>query len=243
MQEALPANATDDSTHEALAHQRYALLGSIATIIAHEFNNLMTPVLTRSQAALTYADVALMRKALDCTVTQTQRAMEICRRLLELANGQPSEPASVPVSAALGAVLTAAARPPEKDNIAFASQIDNGVAVRADPVLFEQLLLNLLVEARQGFRKGGQIELQARREGDHALIELRLSRCRFSAEQIERVVSPFLERPVHEYPADIDGVGHGLAAVRTIAHLHDASLQLRPADGGGCTFRLRWPAA
>jgi signal transduction histidine kinase len=242
MQDALPAKATDDPTHEALAHQRYALLGSIATIIAHEFNNLMTPVLTRSQAALTYADVALMRKALDCTVSQTQRAMEICRRLLELANCQPSEPTPVQVSGAVSAVLTAAARPPEKDNIAFASQIENGVAVRADPVLFEQMLLNLLVEARQGFRKGGQIQLRARPDGDHVLIEFRVSRCRFSAQQIEGVVNPFLQRPVHEHPADVDGVGHGLAAVRTIAHLHDATLQLLPVDGGGCTLRVRWPA-
>lgn len=227
---------------EALVHERYALLGSVASIVAHEFNNLMTPVLARSQAALTYDDARLTRKALECTVSQTQRAIDICRRLLELANCRPVEQTVVPVAAAVQAALTAAARPLEKDNIVCNVQVSNGICVRADAILFQQILLSFIQDARERLTSGGRLEISARPEGDCVRIEVSDSSSRFTPEQIERVVNPFLRSSVLERPADDANLGHPLNAVRTIAHLHEATIQA-VASESGCTFRLRWPAA
>ncbi len=229
---------------DEIAYQRYALLGSIASIMAHEFNNLMTPVLTRSEAALQFDDVGMMRKALECTVAQTQRAIEIGRRLMELANCQPAHEQAVRVGDAVRSALAVAARPFEKDGIAFRSEIDEDAIVRGDPILLEQLLLTLLHGARQNLSRGGRIELEVRREPEGVLIAVSHSASRFSPEQIEQVLNPFLCRDVREQPIDCNNLGFGIVAVRAIAQLHGASVEaVADQTCGGCTYRVHWPNA
>lgn len=242
MSNSLLRDVAQDGQGEQLAYQRYALLGAISGILVHEFNNLMTPVLTRSQAALAYDDVRMMRKALECTVSQTQRAMEIGRRLLELAACRPVRLEALPVAAAVEAALMAAARPFEKDNIELTLRIDEQVRVRADRILFEQAVLSLLQAAREHLQRGGRITLSARADGDQVLIELTQSATRFSRQEIRDVLNPFLQSDVRRVPFDAHSLGFSLSAVRTIAHLHRASVEAQGDETNGtCTIRLRWP--
>ena len=88
------AIAADDQRW--LAVQRQALLGAVAALIAHEFGNLMTPVLARSEHARGSDNVDDMRRALDCTVQHTERAMTITRRLLPASARNARWFASVP---------------------------------------------------------------------------------------------------------------------------------------------------
>src|SRR5271154_2188847 len=73
--------------------QRLATIGTIAAVIAHEFNNLLTPIVSYSQVALqsaesTHPDMDLLRKALSKAFVGSSKAGRICASMLGLARGE-----------------------------------------------------------------------------------------------------------------------------------------------------------
>src|SRR5437868_13433289 len=72
---------------------RLATIGTIAAVIAHEFNNLLTPIVSYSQYALQSAesdkpDMELVRKALSKSFQSSSKAGRICASMLALARGE-----------------------------------------------------------------------------------------------------------------------------------------------------------
>ncbi|MFO0838777.1 MAG: HAMP domain-containing sensor histidine kinase [Phycisphaerae bacterium] len=230
--------------HELLAHHRLALLGNMAAMISHEFNNLMTPVLARAQDALTHNDPAAGRKALERTVHQTQRATQIARQLLDLARGVSPDMSDCRVRDVVNEAIESAARPLDRDGIELVIEVPDEVRIRASALLAEQVLLNLIINARNAMKpRGGRLALRARRDGEHVLIDVRDNGQGIDPQRIEGVINPFLADDGEQRATDWQSVGLGLNVCRTIARSHGASLRAIANDGPGCTFQLRWPAA
>lgn len=227
---------------ELIAQQRQALLGAVAGMMAHEFNNLMTPVMFRTQDALARDDAAAMRKAVECTVRQTERAIAISRRLLEMAGESSAQMTSYPLDEAVENVTTALVRPLAKDGIEFASVVEPGLAIRAERVLFDQLLMNLMLNARAATAENrGKIRVSAARNDHVARIEVADNGRGIGKDRLINEIRPFLASdPVRE-PGDWRNIGLGLNVCRLIAHRHDARIDAESNADGGCTFRLFWP--
>lgn len=233
----------DQSQSELIAQQRQLILGSLSGIIAHEYNNLMTPVLARAQDAVTRDDVAAMRKALTVTVAQTQQALNFTRRLLEVARGEALGARSCRLSELVDAAVTAAVRPFERDGIELVVEVPDDVSVRAQPLLFVQALLNLLLNARAAMKgRRGKLSITACREDGSILIAVCDAGVGMSSETLDEVINPFLQAEGPGYPGAWGSIGLGLLACRTIAQQHGATLRAQSNDGPGCTFHLRWPA-
>src|SRR3954451_15586391 len=86
---------------QVMESQRLATIGTIAAVIAHEFNNLLTPIVSYSQFALTSAesdtpDLELIKKALAKSYQASTKAGRICQSMLGLARGE-STPGNVSV--------------------------------------------------------------------------------------------------------------------------------------------------
>ena len=147
--------------------QRLAAIGSIAAVIAHEFNNLLTPMVSYSQFALQSAegprpDMAIVRKALAKGFQASTKAGRICHSMLSLARGEPTPFGPVSVQTLVDETLNVMARDPHKDGIALRVQVTPGLAVHGDPVQLEQVLLNLLINARQAMLgRGGALTVRA----------------------------------------------------------------------------------
>ena len=146
--------------------QRLATIGTIAAVIAHEFNNLLTPIVSYSQYALQSAegekpDMELIRKALTKSFQSSSKAGRICTSMLGLARGE-SVSGEVRVQKLVDETLLVLARDPQKDGIALRVQVQPDLCVMADPVQLEQVLLNLLINARQAMLgRGGCITIKA----------------------------------------------------------------------------------
>src|SRR6204780_1852461 len=162
-----------DALREQLTEtQRLATIGTIAAVIAHEFNNLLTPIVSYSQYALASAtgdkpDMELIRKALDKSFHAASKAGRICNSMLGLAPGKIS------VQKLIDETLLILARDPQKDGIALRVQVQPDLAVEGDQVQLEQVLLNLLINARQAMLgRGGSLWIKA--AADEAATELRI---------------------------------------------------------------------
>jgi len=247
---AIPPPTEDLQAHiarlqdELMAQQRMALLGTMSAMAAHEFNNLMTPVVTRAQDALSRDDLPTMRKALDQALAHAQKAIAVTRHLLGLADAGEDAPRVCSVNAAVREAIDAVARPFDKDSIDLRVEVPADLRVRARPMLLEQLLLNLLLNAREAMKeRGGSLTIGARREGDDVVIDVGDRGIGISQQRLDEVVNPFLAADPSAQPGDWHSVGMGLNVCRTITHQHGARIQASADAGGGCTFQIRWPAA
>ena len=236
--------ANRDLQAELIACQRLALLGSLAAMVAHEFNNLLTPILARAEAALMGDDVAFMRKTLERAVVQSQRAMAVTRHLLDLAQDGDRPTGACSVARAVRDAIETMTRPLEKDGIELRVAVPDELHVRAREDLLCQLLLNLLLNAHRAMKDvPGPLTVSAMAKGDYVQIDVRDSGRGMTGDLLTNVINPFLARDPRSRPNDWQQVGLGLSVCRMIAHQHGATIEGLTNEDRGCTFRLRWPAA
>lgn len=225
--------------------QRQALLGNVAGMVAHEFNNLMTPVIPRAELALQKDNAAAVRQALEICVQKLDHFARVVDLIFGLARPERQvKTETCNLEEAAQRAIASSIRPFEKDGIEMRVDIPSDLHLRASRPLLEQILLNLLLNARQAMRdRRGHVKIAAKREADQAVIEVADSGVGIPAERLDQVVNPFLAADPMADPCDWHGVGLGLNVCRTIANRFDARLRAMRNEFGGCTFRLVWPLA
>lgn len=223
---------------------RLAMIGMMASMVAHEWNNLVTPVLARAEDALSRNDVDSMRHALERAITNIKKSVAVSKTMLSFASPVEEEIEPVGVAGAVREVLEAGIRPLDKDRIELKLDIGDDCLVRAHRVLFEQLLLNLVLNARQAMtERGGFLTISARRAGEMVRIDVRDTGVGMTPEILNTVINPLLNGRGDDSNA-WKSVGMGLSVCHTIAAQHSATISVQSNDDGrGCTFRLFWPAA
>lgn len=163
-----------DAVHER--SERLIALGTIAGLIAHEFNNLLTPVVSYSQMALDAPDDReLATKALQKALAGSERAAQIAEVILgfvrEGVDDFPTQGAgdsrstwngarsgrtpTASVRQALDNALLCMARSPERDGIRLEIDITPSVAAAIRPIALQHVLLNLILNAREAMCPGG----------------------------------------------------------------------------------------
>jgi signal transduction histidine kinase len=230
--------------------QRLAAIGTIAAEIAHEFNNLLTPLGGYAQLALRSAqsdkpDMEMIAKALGRCVQSAEKAGRICTSMLKLARGEESFE-RVDVQRLIDEVLNVLARDPRKDGIALRVQVAPGLAVWGDPIQLEQVLLNLLINARQAMLgKGGSITVRACAAdgGDQVRIHVIDTGPGIAPKHLSRIFEPFFTTKGTARKGEARGTGLGLAICRDIIQHHRGSIEVQSVVGKGTTFVLGLPVA
>ena len=227
---------------QLIAYQRLALLGSMASMVGHELNNLMTPLVVRSEVALQSSDPDEMRRALEKTLVNAQRAVQFSGRLLGLGRADSEPTATAVVATVVRQVLDAYARNSAPDPVEVRVQVPEELQIRGRSDLFFQVLLNLYLNARNALNAGrGVITISAARAGEMVRIEVRDNGKGIDAAKLRELVNPFLSVDPKNSPGDWHSVGLGLSVCRLIARAHGAALRAAANDGPGCTFELLWP--
>ncbi len=228
--------------------QRLATIGTIAAVIAHEFNNLLTPIISYSQFALTSAesetpDMELIRKALGKAFQSASKAGRICSSMLGLARGQ-SVFGEVSVQHLIDEVLMVLARDPQKDGIALRVQVQPDLLVHGDPVQLEQILLNLLINARQAMLgKGGSLTVRAAKveESNEVRIQVIDTGPGIPEKLLPKIFQPFFTTKGTARQGESRGTGLGLAICKEIVEHHKGRIDVQSEMGRGTTFTIYLP--
>jgi len=227
--------------------QRLATIGTIAAVIAHEFNNLLTPIVSYSQYALASAesaepDMALICKALSKSYQGSSKAGKICASMLALARGEASF-TKVFIQKLVDEVLLVLARDPRKDGIALRVQVQPELAVHGDPVQLEQVLLNLLINARQAMLgKGGSLTIKGFAEGEQVKIQVIDTGPGIPENLQAKIFEPFFTTKSTVRRGETKGTGLGLAICREIIEHHSGRIEVESHIGKGTTFTICLPA-
>jgi len=231
---------------QARQAQRLASLGTAAAMLAHESNNLMTPVVGYAKYALEHDDVEMMKKALRTALRQTSALTAMADRILGLAVNEAQSFESTSVLECVDEAVACLCRDLTKDGITLKREIDSGLKVWADPKQLMQVLFNLLINARQAMsERGGHITIRAAETTDERVaVEVHDTGCGIPAAQLDAVFEPFFTTKKNMRQENCrSGVGLGLTICKDIIDEHRGQLAVKSEVGTGTTFTITLPSS
>jgi two-component system sensor histidine kinase KdpD len=228
---------TEQARDAALRMQAEELRSSLLSTVSHD---LRTPlaIITGTATGLRDQATGEDREALDSIVDEASRLTKILENLLAITrveSGAAVKREWVPVEEIVGAALARTESVLAGRDVAI--HVGADLAVEVDPVLTEQVLLNLLENAAKHTPPGTPIEIRATREGEGVAIELSDRGPGLPPGPPDQVFSKFFRGP----DTRTAGAGLGLAVSRGIVLAHGGRIEALRRDGGGATFRIWLP--
>jgi two-component system, NtrC family, sensor kinase len=223
---------------------KLAALGTAACLVAHEFNNILTPMINYAELALKNEDdTALMRKALEKTVKHGNRAALIIQSMLGLVRDQDQQIKSVKLTPLVEECFQCLARDFQKDKINVRLEIPESLEVRVVPSQLQQVILNLIINARQAMlERGGTLAIKAQYPDDLEVeISVSDNGCGIPTEIIDRVFEPFFSTKSDGASDGQKGNGLGLSVCKNIIEAHNGNITVASVPGQQTTFTIRLP--
>lgn len=224
--------------------QILANMGNASYMIAHEINNLLTPLKSYAGLALKNPDdKALAKKVLEKTIQNCERASEIMESMLTLANGEKQQKKKVQLIALVEEIFSSLCRDFGKDGITVEIQIPRGLSVWAVPVQIQQVLMNLILNARDAMLSGGgMLAVRAVDKGDAVQIEVSDTGCGIKPTDLTNIFESFYTtKNDEESPSHNSGSGLGLAFCKKVIETHDGVISVESEPGSGSTFKISLP--
>jgi len=235
----------NEALKSQLGHlQHLANIGVVSYMIAHEINNLLTPVGTYAGLALNNPDDEdLAKKALEKAVRNCERASKITESMLALANGQEQQKKSCRLITLLEEVFGCLARDFGKDGITVDIRIPEDLEVWAVPVQLQQVLMNLILNARETMLQGGGIlTIKAMDNADTVAIEVRDTGEGIEPADLKGIFQPFFTtKRGDSSPSGRLGAGLGLAFCRRVIDAHHGAISVESRPAEGSTFKIALP--
>jgi two-component system OmpR family sensor kinase len=212
---------------------------------SHELKTPLTSINANAQMLARWGDrdENIRQESLETIARESASLAGMVAGMLTLARADsgeaiPKEPVSL---SALGAEAAAAALPrAEEKGLALAFHAEGQPLVLGDASLIRQLFSNLIDNAIK-FTEKGRIDVRVRSVGSQALIEVADTGPGIDPRDLALVFDRFY-RTDKSRSRTIAGTGLGLAIVRSIARVHDGSVEALARPGGGALFRASFPS-
>jgi signal transduction histidine kinase len=230
------------ATQERLIQaEQLAALGRLASGIAHEVKNHLSPFLLASMVAKKYAEDAEIQDAAELMMEAQQHILDLVNEVRDFARGSQSEHNPEPTD--LVAVVQAILRFVKCDKALARAHIEleaeAAPVVSLDPGRFRQVLINLLRNAADAAPEGqrAQIRVRVLEHGGAAWVDVIDNGRGIPAAIAGQVFDPFFSTKGDK------GLGLGLDISRKIIRRHGGELGFSSEPGRGTTFRIRLPVA
>jgi signal transduction histidine kinase len=224
--------------------QQLAVMGPAAAVIAHEFSNLLSPVLSYAQYALQEDDAELGKKALRITVQNARVLKAMSERILEVSAAGNTDARVVPLRQAIEGAVEGLCRDFAKDGITFRNEVPEELTVWADPLQLHQVFFNLLLNARDALAPGrsGRLTVGASIEGQTAVVDVRDTGPGIAPEMLGDLFDPFKTTKGEMREGRQRCGGLGLALCRDLVEENSGTIHVSSKPGEGTTFTIVLPA-
>ncbi len=227
---------------QLLQAEKLSSVGVLASSITHEFNNVLTTVINYAKMGLRHKDEATRDKALEKILAAGQRAAKITTGMLSYARSAPDRRDIHDLTHLVEDMLVLVEKDLQKHRISLVTELQAHPHAMVNPSQIQQLLLNLLINARQAMPQGGTLTLKVRENGTDQLAEICVSDtgCGIPSDVLPRIFDSFFSTK----QADADGQGGsglGLSLCKQIIEAHQGRIRVESRLGAGTTFTIKLP--
>jgi signal transduction histidine kinase len=225
--------------------QRLTALGELTGTTAHEFNNVLTTIINYAKMGLRHPDTATRDKALQKILEASTRAAKITASILGLARNRSAAMEPTDLSSLVDDTLLLLEREMNKYRISVEKHFEPVPPVMANGNQIQQILVNLLINARQAMPSGGRVILKLQLDADQQMVELtvRDTGCGIAPEHLRKIFDPFFTTKQGPDESGKGGTGLGLAHCRDLIEAHRGRIRVESALGKGTAFTIKLPLA
>ncbi|GMW02811.1 MAG: hypothetical protein AMXMBFR84_39470 [Candidatus Hydrogenedentota bacterium] len=237
---------------QLLQAQKMESVGRLAGGVAHDFNNMLGVILGHTEIALIntrkdnpiHHDLAEIQRA-------AQRSADLTRQLLAFARRQTVNPQPLDLNETVGGMLKMLGRLTGEAIELLWLPGPSLWRVKIDPSQVDQILTNLIINARDAVKGSGRVSIQTENAhvhesdgsselqavpGEYVLLSVSDNGCGMTKEVLAKVFEPFFTtKPVGE------GTGLGLSTVYGIVKQNDGFIHVDSEWGGGSVFKIYFP--
>ena len=231
--------------------QKMEAIGRLAGGVAHDFNNLLTAISGGAELLERLSRLEPQQREFTKMIKgAAERGTALTRQLLAFSRKQILQPEIVHLNTLVSGLEKILLRLIGED-IELSSKLESGLAsVKADPGQLEQVVMNLVVNARDAMPSGGRITIETRNitindpaalssqaaAGSYVMLGVTDTGCGMNEETKAHIFEPFFTT---KEPGK--GTGLGLATVYGIVKQSAGFIQVDSTPGFGTTFRIYFP--
>ncbi len=225
--------------------QRMTAMGELVSTTTHEFNNVLMTIINYAKIGLRHTDNETRDKSLQKILAAGERASKITNSVLGMARNRNDRFEPVQLQAIIEETLILLDREMNKYRITVECDFSDVPDVQANGNQIQQVLLNLLINARQAMPRGGTVTIRLRHDTDQQTVDLtvRDRGTGIPTDQLPRIFDSFYSTKEGPDESGRGGTGLGLAACRNIVDAHRGRIRVESTVGRGTAFTVRLPVA
>jgi two-component system, NtrC family, sensor kinase len=225
--------------------QRFAALGELVGTTTHEFNNVLTTIINYAKHGLRHKDDATREKAFNKILEASQRAEKITNGVLGLARNRSTDRAPTDVAKLVEESLVLLEREMRKYRVQVELHTEPSPPALVCGNQIQQVLLNLLTNARQAMPSGGRITIRVVPDPAAGTVDLtvRDNGSGIPTEKLPRIFDRYYTTKQGPDASGKGGTGVGLSACREIIEQHHGKIRVESTVGVGTAFTLKLPIA
>src|SRR5262249_45901035 len=173
--------------------QKMSTVGALASSMTHEFNNILTTIINYAKLGLRHKDAATREKAFDKILAAGQRASKITTGMLSYARRGSDRREPTDLVALVREVLVLVAKDLQVHRVGLQTTLaDSPILAEINAGQIQQVLLNLIINARQAMEGGGQLAIQVKVNAEAGVgeISVRDSGHGIPAETLRKIFDP-----------------------------------------------------
>ena len=233
--------------------QRMDAIGKLAGGIAHDFNNILTVIsgyasLIKDQLA----DRPDLQRSLEAQSRATERGATLIRELLAFSRKQRFDSQVLDLNGVVSELRKVLLRAVGED-VELITGLGSKGHIEADPAQLEQVIVNLVINARHAMPQGGLLKLETSdvrlgeeeaaklidiETGPYVLLSVTDNGTGMDADTMTRIFEPFFSTK-----SKGEGTGLGLSAVYGIVKQSGGAIEVESEPGHGTVFRIFFPQA
>jgi len=225
--------------------QRLTALGELVGTTTHEFNNVVMTILNYAKMGMRHKDAKTRDKCFDKIFAAANRAATITNTVLGMARNRSAGQEPTDLAKLVDDTLLLLEREMNKYRVTVEKSIQAVPPAMVNGNQIQQVLLNLLINARQAMPGGGRLWIKLHHDAENNMVDLvvRDNGSGIPADKLPRIFESFYSTKSGPDASGKGGTGLGLSMCRDIIEAHHGRIRVDSTVGRGTAFTLKLPVA
>lgn len=239
----VPQTEAEQLREQLLRAQRLSSVGTLASSVAHEFNNILTTIINYARLGMRPgSDEETQKLAFEKILKGSQRAANVISSMLGFARNSETQRQETDLVDLLEEVLLLVDKDLRKHQIKVETDFSGRPTAPVVRGQIEQILLNLIINARQAMTNGGRLRIEILDNPVTQMAEIRVrdTGVGIQPEQLRVIFEPFYTTKSPDEHGH-GGSGLGLSVCRQIIEQHNGRIRVESLPGKGSIFTVKLP--